>query len=120
MTRSWMVWLLGVTSLAALACGGGSGGSCAQTQGTGMVCIDYGSGYTMSSVQQSCTAAMGTYSAGGCSATGRVGRCAYTISAGGSTVSATTNFYPPVTLDIAMQACSAMTTGGVTATFTPN
>jgi hypothetical protein len=69
----------------------------------------------------SCTGANSTYSAGECTATGRVGRCTITASTAGATASTTVNYYAPSTTSTAMSACSAANVGGlVTTTFTAN
>src|SRR5262245_6112863 len=106
MTRALV--FLGALMLVAIGCGTPSAGSCSMTTSAGMQCVDYGQGFTADQARSACS--MGTYSAGACTATDRVGRCTITATAGGSTASSVVNFYPPVTVEIGMMAC---TTGGV-------
>ncbi|MDP3274238.1 MAG: hypothetical protein Q8Q09_03530 [Deltaproteobacteria bacterium] len=99
--------------------GGGPAGSCSTGAAGSMSCTDYGTGFNAADTMRACSA--GTYSAGTCTATGRVGRCVINATSGGATASSTVNFYDPITVEIAMMACTASGSGaGVTATFMAN
>jgi hypothetical protein len=125
--------------------GTGTGGSGAGTGGTGgasggasMFACDYsnyaGTGYhwcwtwdasnvpspgtLISAYQMSCTQSMGM-SVTACPTSGAVGKCTFTSTSGGQTVSQTIFYYAPITTQIAQQACMTNNQGGVTATWTP-
>jgi hypothetical protein len=102
--------------------GGGStsgSGSCTGTQSGVQTCVEFGSAYTSAAVQAACSGQGLTYNSGACTATGRVGRCTFTPSAGAS-ASYTAAFYTGTAADL-QAACTAMNgQGGITTTWTPN
>jgi hypothetical protein len=138
---SSMVKILGLASLlVSLGCGGsssgggGSGGggggggmttgsgSCAvSTGGTLVTCTDYGAGFTASTVMQTCSSSMATYSTAACPSANRVGRCEITEMQGAVSVGDAVNFYSPETSATVMSVCSMENgLGGITTTFVPN
>lgn len=86
---------------ASVGCGSASAGSCALTSGG--ICEEFSASYNASQVMQACPAAVGTYSADGCTTTNRVGHCV--IGTGNAQI--TQSYYAPVTAATAMQACTA-------------
>lgn len=124
-----------VVSVGAVAgCSGGSpAGSCFETGvintgitqgGATTLCADYVSGYSVSEAMSLCAAsasgvsgATSTYSAGACTATGRVGRCQLVSSNTGGVY--TESFYTG-DATMLMNACLAADGLGQTATWLPN
>lgn len=100
--------VLGVGLLVA-GCGSSGAGACTTSQSGTMTCVEFSTGYTSQAVMAACST--GTYSAGGCASTNRVGRCAMTTSG----LTSTSSFYSPLTTAQAMTACAALN-----GTFTAN
>ena len=137
--KSSMLKTLGLASLlVTLGCGGsssggggpggggggtttGSGSCTMSTGGTLVTCTDYGAGFTASTVMQTCSASMSTYSAAACPSANRVGRCEITEMTGTVSVGDAVNFYSPETSATVMSVCSSENgVGGITTTFVPN
>jgi hypothetical protein len=106
--------------------GGGGGGSATYscnytTQG---LCWTWNAGNVPSSAnvvsawQNACTMGMGMTVAA-CPTSGAVGKCTFTTTSGGYSISQTVYYYPPLTAATGMQSCMTNNQGSVTATWTP-
>ncbi len=103
--------------------GGGTtsaSGSCSGIESSTQVCVEFGSAYTSSLVQQACTSQGLTYSSSGCTATGRIGRCTFTPSQGGAPMSYTAAFYSGDAASLQSACTQSNGVGGMTTTWTPN
>lgn len=100
---------------------GGVIGSCSQSNGTSMICVDYDQNPAgAQALQEACENGGSTWSASACPSANRAGRCKVSVSAAGITLSSTTNYYSPVTTQQAETQCDAFSSGGATVTFTAN